>query len=140
LGLVQLSKCDRFREERKRIARTYDAAFRDLAEVQRPAVAPNREHAWHLYVLRVNPERLRIDRNEFIEALKQRNIGTSVHFIPLHLHPFYRDTLGYKPEYFPNATTEFNRIISLPIFPGMREEQIERVVDAVRSIARGNRR
>jgi perosamine synthetase len=140
LGLVQLTKCERFREERKRIAATYDAAFADLAAVERPTVLSNREHAWHLYVIRIKPERLRIGRNEFIEELKQKNIGTSVHFIPLHLHPFYRDTFGYKPDDFPNATASFDRIISLPIFPGMRGKQIERVIDAVTDIARGHRR
>jgi perosamine synthetase len=140
LGLVQLSKCNRFREERARIARTYDEAFEDLPEVQRPARAPDREHAWHLYVIQLNLERLRIGRKEFIEGLKQRNIGTSVHFIPLHLHPFYRDTFGYKADHFPQATAAFGRIISLPIFPGMRDEQIERVIDAVRSMVAEHRR
>jgi perosamine synthetase len=135
LGLVQLTKCVRFRGERERITARYNEAFRDLAEIQTPTLARDREHAWHLYEIRVNPERLRINRNEFIEALKRKNIGTSVHFIPLHLHPFYRDTFGYKPEDFPNATSEFQRIISLPIFPGMRDDQIERVIDAVRSTA-----
>jgi perosamine synthetase len=135
LGLVQLTKCVRFRGERERITARYNEAFRDLAEIQTPTLARDREHAWHLYEIRVNPERLRINRNEFIEALKRKSIGTSVHFIPLHLHPFYRDTFGYKPEDFPNATSEFQRIISLPIFPGMRDDQIERVIDAVRSTA-----
>ena len=140
LGLVQLAKCARFYEDRNRIAARYDAAFAELAEVERPAVLPGREHARHLYVIQINPERLRIGRNEFIEALKQKNIGTSVHFIPLHLHPFYRDTFGYKPCDFPNASAVFERIISLPIFPGMSDEQIERVIESVRSIAREHRR
>ena len=140
LGLVQLAKCARFYEDRNRIAARYDAAFAELAEVERPVVLPGREHARHLYVIQINPERLRIGRNEFIEALKQKNIGTSVHFIPLHLHPFYRDTFGYKPCDFPNASAVFERIISLPIFPGMSDEQIERVIESVRSIAREHRR
>jgi perosamine synthetase len=140
LGLVQLTKCDRFCDERKRIARTYDAGFADLPEIQRPAVAPDRDHAWHLYVIQLEPDQLRIGRNQFVEALKQKNIGTSVHFIPLHLHPFYRETFGYQPQDFPKATRAFERIISLPIFPGMGDARISRVIDAVRSIARGHRR
>jgi dTDP-4-amino-4,6-dideoxygalactose transaminase len=140
LGLAQLAKCDRFREERRRIASRYDNAFADLPEVERPVAAPDREHAWHLYVIRLDLERLRIDRREFIEALKQRGIGASVHFIPLHLHPFYRNTFGYKPEDFPNAAAAFERILSLPIFPGMGDQRIDRVIEAVRSIAREHRR
>ena len=135
LGLVQLAKCEKFREERRQIARRYDEGFADLAEIEVPTLSPDREHAWHLYIIRVKPKRLRIGRNEFIEGLKRKNIGTSVHFIPLHLHPFYRDTFGYKPVDFPNATAAFERIISLPIFPGMGDERIDRVIDAVRSTA-----
>jgi perosamine synthetase len=140
LGLVQLAKCKRFRDERKRIARAYDEAFQDLPEIQTPTLAPDRKHAWHLYVIQIDPERLRIGRNDFIQALKEKNIGTSVHFIPLHLHPFYRDRFGYQPDDFPRANSTFQRIISLPIFPGMRDEQIEHVIDAVRSTAREHRR
>jgi perosamine synthetase len=91
-------------------------------------------------VIQIDPERLRIGRNDFIQALKEKNIGTSVHFIPLHLHPFYRDRFGYQPDDFPRANSTFQRIISLPIFPGMRDEQIEHVIDAVRSTAREHRR
>jgi perosamine synthetase len=140
LGLVQLTKCERFRDERSLIAGKYDAGFADLAELERPIVSPDREHARHLYVIQLNLDRLRIGRNEFIEGLKRKNIGTSVHFIPLHLHPFYRNALGYKPDDFPNATRAFERIISLPIFPGMGDERIDRVIDAVRSTAEEHRR
>lgn len=140
LGLVQLAKCDRFREERRRIAALYDQGFADLNEIERPSVAPAREHAWHLYVIQLNLDRLRIDRGEFIEALKGRNIGASVHFIPLHLHPFYRNAFGYKPGDFPNAAAAYERILSLPIFPGMTDDQVERVIDAVRDIVAESRR
>jgi len=136
LGLVQLAKCERFYEDRKRIAATYNTAFAEITEIERPSVQPEREHAWHLYILKLNPGRLRIGRNEFIEALKQRNIGTSVHFIPLHLHPYYRDTFGYQKCDFANASAAFERIVSLPIFPGLGDERIERVIEAVRDVAR----
>jgi perosamine synthetase len=140
LGLVQLAKAERFREERKRIAEAYDAAFEHLAEVKMPMLAPDRAHAWHLYIIQLNLDLLNIGRDEFIEALKQKNIGSSVHFIPLHLHPFYRDTFGYKRKDFPVASDAFDRIVSLPIFPGMRDSELTRVIDAVTDIARKNRR
>jgi perosamine synthetase len=140
LGLVQLTKCERFRDERSLIAEKYDAGFADLAEIERPIVSPDREHARHLYVIQLNLDRLRIDRNGFIEALKENGIGTSVHFIPLHLHPFYRNTFGYRSQDFPNASAVFKRIVSLPIYPKMAATDVERVVETVRSIVATHRR
>jgi dTDP-4-amino-4,6-dideoxygalactose transaminase len=92
------------------------------------------QHAWHLYVLQLQLERLRIDRNTFIELLKQQNIGTSVHFIPLHLHPYYRDSFGYRSEDFPQASVVFQRLVSLPIYPKMTEADIGYVSDVVKTI------
>jgi len=140
LGLVQLVKCERFCDERKRIAELYDQGFGDVPAIRRPVVRPGVQHAWHLYVIQLELDRLRIGRNEFIEALKNENIGTSVHFIPLHLHPFYKKTFGYKPGDFPAATDVFERIISLPIYPRMSEADVERVIGAVRNIAQQYRR
>jgi len=140
LGLVQLKRADDFYRARKRIAELYHAGFADVPEIRRPIVRDDVQHAWHLYVIQLELDRLRIGRDEFIEALKKENIGTSVHFIPLHLHPFYKRSFGYRPADFPNATAAFERIISLPIFPGMVDEQINRVINAVRDIARRYRR
>jgi dTDP-4-amino-4,6-dideoxygalactose transaminase len=140
LGIEQLKKCDQFYEARKQIARRYDEAFRDIRGIQLPAGAANVQHAWHLYIIELELEQLRIGRQAFIEALNQHNVGTSVHFIPLHLHPFYRDRYGYKPEDFPNASKVFPRIISLPIYPGMTEANVDDVITAVLQIARENRR
>ena len=86
-------------------------------------------------MLRLHPERLRIDRAQFIVELKNRSIGSSVHFIPLHLHPYYRDTYGYQPEDFPAAYNEFQREVSLPIYSKMTDTDIEDVVEAVSAIA-----
>ena len=88
------------------------------------------EHAWHLYVIRLRLDRLSIDRGRFINELKERKIGASVHFIPIHLHQYYRDKYGYKPEDFPNAYREYQRIISLPLYPRMtnRDAQVVRLV------------
>jgi perosamine synthetase len=140
LGIEQLKKRDLFWRARQRIAALYDAAFQDLPEVEPLRAGPEVEHSWHLYVIRLALERLRITRSEFIEALRARGIGASVHFIPLHLHPFYRETFGYGPEDCPVATAAYDRILSLPIYPGLADESVWRIAGAVRDIARANRR
>lgn len=140
LGLVQLRKCDRMRAVRERYARLYTEAFRELPEIGLPAVLPGVEHAWHLFIVILDLERLAIDRGEFIERLRQRGIGASVHFIPLHLHPFYRDKLGYRPEDFPNATWLAERNVSLPLYSKMSEGDVGRVIEAVRGIVEEARR
>jgi perosamine synthetase len=140
MGIEQLKKCDQFYESRKRIARSYDEAFADLPEIRIPLSANNGQHAWHLYIIQLQTERLKIDRAQFIKALTDHNIGTSVHFIPLHLHPFYRDTFGYQPTDFPQATAVFERIVSLPIYPKMTEKNVEHVIRTVRKLAEEHRR
>ncbi|HKQ53293.1 MAG TPA: DegT/DnrJ/EryC1/StrS aminotransferase family protein, partial [Pyrinomonadaceae bacterium] len=101
LGLHQLRKLGQFQARREEIVRQYAAGLSRFEELSLPAERPEVEHAWHLYVVRLNLERLRITRDQFIEELKERRIGTSVHFIPVHLHPYYRDKYGYRPEDFP---------------------------------------
>jgi dTDP-4-amino-4,6-dideoxygalactose transaminase len=140
LGIEQLKKCDHFYEARRRIVRRYDEAFADLAEIQMPARVPEIQHAWHLYVIQLELERLQISRSKFIEGLKKEGIGTSVHFIPLHLHPYYRDRFGYKPTDFPNASAVFERIVSLPIYPSMTEGNVRDVIVAVRKLVQEYRR
>jgi perosamine synthetase len=140
IGIHQLRKCYAFHERRMAIARMYDEALRDVPGVRVPAVADPVSHAWHLYVLQVDPEALTIDRNVFIERLIARNIGVSVHFIPLHLHPYYRERYGYKPADFPNALAAYQRIISLPLYAKMTDEDVTHVVTAVREIAKEARR
>lgn len=140
IGIEQLKKCDQFWEARGRIAAMYDEGFGETPEIRTPVTSPDRQHAWHLYVIRLELEQLRITRNEFVEALKEEKIGTSVHFIPLHLHPYYRSTFGYKPQDFPNASAVFERTVSLPIYPKMTEADVQDVVGAVRNIVRQYRR
>lgn len=140
LGLRQLTKQDRFRAERAAIAARYDAAFRELAELEPPTLPEHVESALHLYLLRLQLDRLAVDRAGFIRALAAENIGTSVHFIPLHLHPVYRDRYGYAPEAFPVAYREYLRVISLPIFPGMSGADVDDVIVAVRKVVRHYRR
>ena len=140
IGVEQLKKCNAFWEARRRIATIYDQALADVPEIHVPVCRSYAQHAWHLYVIQLDLERLRFNRNRFIEALREEGIGTSVHFIPLHLHPYYRNNFGYKPEDFPNASAAFERIISLPIYPKMTEADVEKVIGAVRSVAKQSSR
>jgi perosamine synthetase len=140
LGIEQLKRCDEIYSGRQRVARQYDGGLADVAEIQIPSCPPDVQHAWHLYAIKLNLERLRIDRQEFIKALKSLNVGTSVHFIPLHLHPFYRDSFGYTPEDFPQASAAFDRIVSLPIYAKMTENDVEHVITAVQDTCRQYRR
>jgi len=140
LGIHQLRQADRFHAERRRVAETYARFLSDIEELELPREMPNREHSWHLYALRLNLERLTMDRATFIAELKQRGIGTSVHWMPLHMHPYYRTAYGYAAEDFPVAAREYARLVSLPIFPDMTTEQIETVSDAIREIIASNLR
>jgi len=140
LGLVQLQKCDAMQKARKAIAEKYSQAFQGRTGLFCPSHADDRESAWHLYILRIDPERLKLDRNGFITELKQRNIGTSVHFIPLHLQPFYQKTFGYRAGDLPQAERQFERCLSLPIWPGMAEPEVNSVIEAVTELATLNLR
>jgi perosamine synthetase len=135
IGIEQLKKCDAFGSARTEIAIAYDEAFADVPEIRTPICGRELQHAWHLYVIQLELDRLKIGRDQFIEALKERGVGTSVHFIPLHLHPYYRDTFGYARGDFPQASEVFERIISLPIYPRMTEADVGHVVEAVSEIA-----
>jgi dTDP-4-amino-4,6-dideoxygalactose transaminase len=141
MGLAQLHKVDRMRERRAQIAGQYTEAFRELPELEPPPDAPaDGRHSWHLYMLRLNLDALTIDRARFFEELRARKIGASVHFIPLHLHPYYRDAYGYKPEDFPVAYREYRREISLPIYSKMSDEDVRDVIEAVTDIVEQFRR
>ena len=134
IGLAQLRKLDAMRERRHQIAQRYNEAFLSESALQTPVVRSHVEHAWHLYMLRLNDGRLSINRDAFVRELKNRNIGTSVHFIPLHLHPYYEGVYGYRPEDFPIAFGEYQREISLPIYSKMTDQDVEDVINAVRDV------
>ena len=132
MGLAQLAKAQRMYERRAEIARTYDAALgTDPALVTPPRAPAHAQHSWHLYALRLRLDQLTIDRARFIEELKARKIGTSVHYIPLHMHPYYRETYGYTPGAFPVAAAEYERVISLPIYSRMTDADVNDVIEAV---------
>lgn len=134
LGLHQLHKLPRFQARRREIVRRYNAAFAVQDELQLPAERSDIEHAWHLYVLRLHLERIGISRNQFIEELRIRQIGSSVHFIPIHLHPYYRERYGYRPEDFPIAFQEYQRLVSLPLSPRLSDRDVDDVIEAVAEI------
>jgi perosamine synthetase len=140
LGLAQLRKCDRFWKRREGYATLYREGFRDLPEIVCPQASSHVQHAWHLYVIQLELDRLRINRNEFIHRLQQAGIGCSVHFIPLHLHPYYSEAFGYRPIDFPVATRTFQRILSLPLYSKMTETDVARVIEIVRNLVKENRR
>jgi len=140
LGIHQLAKAESFRARRAEIGAQFDAAFRDLPLTLPPHAPAGDLHAWHLYVLRLDLDRLQIDRDTFIEQMAARGIGTSVHFIPLHLQPYWRDRYGLQPQNFPAADATFRRAVSLPIYPGMSDGDVARVIAAVRAIVEAARR
>lgn len=134
LGLVQLARLEGFQQRRSEIVARYEAGLGDLDEIDLPSVRDGVESAWHLYPIRLVLDRMRIDRDRFIDEMAARNVGTSVHFIPLHLMSFYRDRYGLTAEQFPVATAEFERLVSLPLHPGLTDRDVDDVVDSVRDI------
>jgi dTDP-4-amino-4,6-dideoxygalactose transaminase len=140
LGLWQLRKLHRFQERRREVVRRYTEAFRDEEALELPVERPEVQHAWHLYVLRLRPGVLRIGRDQVIAELARRNIGTSVHFIPIHLHPYYRDKYGYAPTAFPVAVENYERMLTLPLNAGLGDQDVADVIEAVMDVLRTFRR
>jgi perosamine synthetase len=134
LGLSQLARAEQFRAVRERVAARYDEVFRGLDAVDTPARRPGLLHAHHLYVLQLRLERLAIDRARFIEEMKSRGIVCSVHWRPLHMHPYYAERYGYAPGDFPAAAAAWERIASLPLYPSMTADEIAEVTGAVHDI------
>jgi dTDP-4-amino-4,6-dideoxygalactose transaminase len=139
LGLHQLKKLPHLHARRCAIVKQYQAAFRSLAEFEVPIERTDVRHAWHLYALRLNLDRICITRDQFIRVMHERNIGCSVHFIPIHLLRYYREKYRYTPEQFPIALREFQRLVSLPLSPRMSDQDVEDVIDATMSIVEENR-
>jgi dTDP-4-amino-4,6-dideoxygalactose transaminase len=139
IGIPQLGKLEQFIQRRALYAGIYNHAFDGLQEVELPPDNPRCRHAWHLYILRLNLQRLKIDRAQFIDELRQKGIGTSVHFIPIPLHRFFaRLPLAKNP--CPQALLLFPRIVSLPLYPAMTEDQVHYVAQSVREIVEHSRR
>jgi dTDP-4-amino-4,6-dideoxygalactose transaminase len=140
LGHAQFNRLDEFQGVRARLAARYNERLALVPGIVTPAERAGTTHAWHLYVVRLRPEALTISRDEFIVAMKERGIGTSVHFIPIHHHPYYRETYGWAPGDFPVADEAFETMVSLPLYTRMSECDVDRVVTAVDEIARTHQR
>jgi perosamine synthetase len=134
IGIHQLAKAESMRSEREAIAGRYFEAFAGTEELELPPRDPDRVHSWHLFPIRLCLERLGVGRNEFVEALKAAGVGCSVHWRPLHLHQYYEETYCWGAEDFPAATALWERLVSLPIFPGMTDAEVMHVVAAVKNI------
>lgn len=134
LGVAQLRRAEAMRRRRQEIAVRYTEAFSPVGALELPADRTGDVHAWHLYMIRLHLDRFTIDRARFVEELKRRNIGTSVHFIPLHVHPYYRDLYGFRPEDLSVAWGEYQREVSLPIYSRMSDSDVDDVIEAVTEI------
>ncbi len=134
LGLSQLKKLEANLARRREIAARYATAFRDLAGVARPTVRAEVNPARHLYPIRLNLEKLSADRAQIFRALRAENIGVNVHYIPVHRHPYYRDRFGYRGGEYPIAEDAYERLISLPMFHGMSDQDVEDVIAATRKV------
>jgi perosamine synthetase len=140
IGLHQLRKADWLHKRRSALAGQYDAALGEVDEIILPRVMRNRVHSWHLYVIRLKLDHLCIDRSQFIAQLRQRGISASVHWMPLHLHPYYRQTYACRPEDLPVASSLYPEIVTLPLYPDLEESDLLYVCDAIKDILRRNRR
>ena len=136
IGIHQLKKAKAFQERREWMAMQYNEAFADLPMTTPVVTRPDDTHAWHLYVLQLDLSAISVDRDKFIELMAKENIGTSVHFIPLHLQPYWRDTYNYQSEGYPVALDVFNRAMSLPIYPKMTDEDVQNVINAVKKVSK----
>ncbi len=139
IGLHQLTRLEAFQARRRQVVDAYNARFARLPELQIPVEDPDAESSLHLYILRLRPERLTLGRNEFIEKLKERQIGTSVHYLPVHMQPFYRNKYGYRPEDCPVAADAFSRMLSLPLHPGLTDQDVDDVCTAVEELVAAHR-
>jgi dTDP-4-amino-4,6-dideoxygalactose transaminase len=139
LGLWQLKKLSSFQARRQAIVDRYQTAFAEMPELQMPTHLSEVDHAWHLFVLRLNSATMQIDRDAFIEQLKERGVSTSVHFIPIHTFTYYREKYGYRALDFPHAHSQFERMLSLPLAPALTDRDIDYVIEAVKDVVACNR-
>lgn len=133
LGVSQLKRLDSFIARRKEIVKMYNDAFKNLEGVVTPYQKEECDSSWHLYIIQLEIEKLKVGRKEIFDALKAENIGVNVHYIPVYYHPYYQK-LGYKKGICPNAENLYERIITLPLFPKMNNKDVEDVIEAVNKV------
>jgi len=134
IGLHQVRKADALHARRTELALLYTTLLGEVEEVILPQVQPDRIHSWHLYSVRLRVDRLRMDRAQFIVELKKRRLGTSVHWMPLHMHPYYRETFGYRPGDFPVAAGLYPQLVTLPLYPDMSEEDVRWACETIKEV------
>ena len=148
LGLQQIRKLDTFNARREKLASYYFEALKDVDGIRMPAwyhghfsgEIDSAKNCWHLFVIMVESDKLSINRDQFVEKLKTRNIGSSVHFIPLHFQPYYAKKYGYQKGDFPNTEEVFGQIISLPLYPTLRVEEVKYIVEVIKNLSRSYRK
>jgi len=135
LGVSQLKQISQFNQKRAELAKLYLEFLKDIDEIL-PLALPLKEtvHSWHLFIIRLDTDKANLSRNDFMEALKKRNIGTGIHFKAIHMQKYYRETMGYKPGMLPNTEWNSERICSLPLFPDMKPEDVVDVVNAIKDV------
>lgn len=134
MGRVQLARAEELWADRRRVVGAYRAQLADIPGLELPVELPDRKHSWHLFSIRLDLAVWTMGRDRFIDGLKERGIGTSVHWMPLHMQPYYRELYGFAPEQFPVAHGLWPRLVTLPLFPGMTHEEVGLVADAIRSL------
>lgn len=134
IGLHQLARAEELRQQREALAQRLSEALSDIAELETPPEPANRLHSWHLFPVRLHLDKLTANRNEIMDQLKARGVGCSVHWRPLHMHQYYIETYGWQEEQLPRATALWPRLISLPLFPGMTDEEFDHVVRTVHEV------
>jgi dTDP-4-amino-4,6-dideoxygalactose transaminase len=140
IGIHQLRKADLFLKRRMEIVQQYQESLSQIEEIILPQLQPNRIHSWHLFVIRLRLERLNINRSQFIDQLKEAGIATSVHYTPLHMHPYYREKYGYKPEDLPCMAAVYPQIITLPLYPDLTDDDIQYVCRTIRDLVGQHRK
>jgi len=140
LGMSQLRKLPGWVVRRQEIARRYDAVFAEMPAVGPLGVRDDVSHAYHLYMIRLDLDRLKVDRARVFTALLAEGIGVNLHYIPVHLHPFYQERFSTGPGLCPVAEAAYERLITLPIFPRMNDDDVEDVIAAVRKVMEAYRR
>lgn len=134
MGISQLKKVVRFQKIRDQYAQMYNQAFSCVPEIEIPTILPEVKTSWHLYVIKLNLDKLSIDRNEFVRKLREVGIGTNIHYLPLHMHKYFKDNFKYKYEDFPVSESLYERIITLPLYQKMTPEEVNRVIDTIMEV------
>jgi perosamine synthetase len=138
IGIHQLRRAEAMRQSREAIAFRYRESLGDLLSLELPPLPEDRLHSWHLFPIRLSLERMGTDRDAVFEALRAEGVSCSVHWRPLHQHPHYSETFGWQPEHLPVASKVWKQLLTLPLFPDMRDDEVEQVIRAGRKVCLSN--